>query len=141
MLYPTILDEVLASHDSLTVCVVSVVPVPVRASAVVDGDPLLSKVNVPLASPVICGLKVTVNSALWPAWIVKGKEIPLRANRELLLLAEVIVTFAPDAVRLPVAVPLSPTATLPKLKVAGVTANWPTAVVPVPVTSATVEEG
>ncbi len=56
--------------------------------------------------------------------MVIGKVIPLRANRELLLLAEVTVTSPPVAVRLPVVVPLAPTATLPRFKVAGVTANW-----------------
>lgn len=98
-------------------------PVPAREPVSEDGVALLAKVSVPLAVPVACGLKVTVKFALWPEGMVTGKVIPLNANRELLLLAEVTVTSAPVAVRLPVAVPLAPTATLPTFKVAGVTAN------------------
>ena len=88
-----------------------------------DGVALLENVSVPLAAPVVCGLNVTVNSALWPAGIVRGREIPLRSNRELLLLAEVTVTSPPVAARLAVAVPLEPTPTLPRFNVVGVTAN------------------
>ena len=98
-------------------------PVPVRASVMLDGVASLAKVSVPLAAPAACGLNVTVKAALWPAGTVRGKEIPLRTNRELLLLAEVTVTSAPVAVRLAVAVPLAPTAMLPRFRVAGVTAN------------------
>jgi hypothetical protein len=54
---------------------------------------------------------------------VTGREIPLRTNRELLLLAEVTVTSPPVATRLVVVVPLEPTPTLPTFKVAGVTVN------------------
>lgn len=49
--------------------------------------------------------------------------MPLRAKRELLLLAEVTVTSAPVAARLAIAVPLVPTPTLPIFRVAGVTVN------------------
>lgn len=59
----------------------------------------------------------------------------------MLLLAEVIVTSAPVAARLPVAVPLLPTVTLPRLNEVGVTANWPCAAVPVPVITVEVVEG
>lgn len=52
----------------------------------------------------------------------------------MLLPALVMVTLAPVAVRLPVAVPLLPTVTLPRFKLLGVTPNWPWAWVPVPVT-------
>jgi hypothetical protein len=53
-------------------------------------------------------------------------------NAELLELAAVTVTFVPLAVRLPDAVPLVPTTTLPKPRVVGVTVSWPAAAVPVP---------
>ena len=46
-------------------------------------------------------------------------------------LADVTVTEAPLAVRLPLSAELDPTATLPKLRLVGDTANWPAAV-PVP---------
>ena len=114
---------------------------PVRDSVVVGGDALLVKVNVPVAAPVACGLNVTVNFALCPAWIVMGKEIPLSVNRELLLLAALMVTFAPAAASVPDAVPVAPTATLPRLNVVGVTLSCPVAAVPVPVRLAETEDG
>ena len=51
---------------------------------------------------------------------------------ELSVVAAVTVTFAPVAVRLPEAVPLLPTTTLPRSSVAGATLSWPTADVPAP---------
>ena len=47
------------------------------------------------------------------------------------MLAELIVTEAPLAVRLPLSDELDPTTTLPKLRLVGDTANWP-ADVPAP---------
>jgi len=47
------------------------------------------------------------------------------------MLADVIVTEAPLAVRLPLRGEFDPTTTLPKLRLVGVTASWPGAV-PVP---------
>jgi len=132
MLYPETPDEVLAFHDKLTECVGAVLPVPVAVSVVVDGWALLTNVSVALAAPVTGGLKVTVNEALWPAGIVTGGERPPRLNTELFVLAAVTVTFAPLAVRLPDAVPLVPTTTLPRPRVVGVTVNCPTSAVPVP---------
>jgi len=49
----------------------------------------------------------------------------------LVRLADVTVTEAPLAVRLPLSAELDPTATLPKLRLVGDMANWPAAV-PVP---------
>jgi hypothetical protein len=118
-----------------------VVPVPEASTTVELGSALLVKVKVALAAPLACGLKFTVNGALWPTSIVAGKDNPLNVKRELLLLAAVIITFAPVAVKFPVAVPELPTVTLPKLNVPGVTARVPTLVVPVPVASATAEAG
>ena len=46
-------------------------------------------------------------------------------NAELLELAAVTVTFVPLAVRLPDAVPLVPTTTLPKPRVVGATVSCP----------------
>ena len=94
---------------------------------------MLVKVRVALAAPDVCGLKVTVNGALWPAGIVRGSERPPTLKIELFVLAAVTVTFAPLAVKLPEAVPLVPATTLPRPKVVGATVNCPTAVVPVPV--------
>jgi hypothetical protein len=93
---------------------------------------LLLKVSAALAAPAVCGLKVTVNEALWPAGMVTGSERPPTLNTELFELAAVTVTFAPLAVRLPDAVPLVPTTTLPRPRVVGVTVSCPAATVPVP---------
>ena len=93
---------------------------------------MLVNVSVALAAPETCGLKVTVNEALWPAGIVTGSGRPPRLNTELFELAAVTVTFAPLAVRLPDAVPLVPTTTLPRASVVGVTVSCPAAAVPVP---------
>jgi len=122
--------DVLAVHDRLTVC--GVVPVPVSVSVVLVGCALLVKVSVPPATPDTCGLKVTVNEALWPAGIVIGSGRPPTLNTELFALAAVTVTFAPLAVRLPDAVPLLPTTTLPRPRVVGVTESCPLAAEPVP---------
>jgi len=127
-------DEVLAFHDRFTVWVGAGVPVPVRASAEVVGCALLVNVSEAAAAPAVCGLKVTVNGALWPAGIVNGSERPPTLNTELFVLAPVSVTLAPLAARLPEAVPLVPATTLPRANVAGFTLNCPTAVVPVPET-------
>ena len=93
---------------------------------------MLVKVSVALAAPDTCGLKVTVNEALWPAGMVTGSERPLTLNTELFELTAVTVTFAPLAVRLPDAVPLVPTTALPRGRVVGETASCPAAAVPVP---------
>jgi hypothetical protein len=53
-------------------------------------------------------------------------------NTELFVLAAVTVTLAPLAVRLPDAVPLVPTTTLPTPSVVGATLSCPAAAVPVP---------
>jgi hypothetical protein len=81
---------------------------------VVAGWALLAKVSVALAAPDAWGLKMTVKEALWPAGKATGSERPPMLNAELLELAAVTVTFVPLAVRLPDAVPLVPTTTLPK---------------------------
>lgn len=74
-----------------------------------------------------------MNGRLCPAGMVAGSDKPLIVKRELLVLAAVTVTFAALALRLPDAVPLAPTATLPTAKVDGVAVSCPVAVVAVPV--------
>jgi|SRR6202046_2431845 hypothetical protein len=124
--------EVLAVHDRSTVDTGAGVPVPVSVSVVVVGWALLVKVSVAVAAADTCGLKVTVKEALWPAGIVTGSARPPTLNTELLELAAVTVTFEPLAVRVPVAVPLVPTTTLPTPRVVGVTVSCPAAAAPVP---------
>ncbi len=64
--------------------------------------------------------------------MVTGSDNPPTLNTELFVLAALTVTLAPLAVKLPEAVPLVPTTTLPNPRVAGATLSWPLAVVPVP---------
>ncbi len=94
-----------------------------------EGWALLVKVRVALAAPVVSGLKVMVKLALCPAGIVWGSEKPPIVKTELFVLAPVTVTVAPLAVKLPVAVPLDPTITLPSGRVLGDTVSCPTATV------------
>ena len=64
--------------------------------------------------------------------MVRGSDKPLMVNNVLFELAPVTVTFAPVAVRIPAAVPLVPSTTLPTATVA-VALSCPTVTVPVPV--------
>jgi hypothetical protein len=122
---------VLAPHDRLTECTGAAVPVPVRVSTVVEGWALLVKVSAAVTAPVVRGLNVTVNAALVPAGIVTGNDSPPTVNAELLLLTALTATLDPPAVRVPDAVPLAPTTTLPSA--AGLTASVPEVVaVPTP---------
>lgn len=93
---------------------------------------MLVKETVPVAVPVEDGLKVTVKGRLCPAAIVAGSDNPLTLKAALLVASPVIVTLAPEALRVPDALPLLPTVTLPKLRDAGLTASCPTGAVPVP---------
>jgi hypothetical protein len=120
-LYPRILAEVLAFHESATKCVDAAIPVPVRATIVVAVWASLVKVSAAVCAPVVIGLKVTVKDALCPAAIVSGRESPLTVNAELFDTTESTVTLLPLALNMPVAVPLLPSETLPTAIVVGVT--------------------
>ena len=106
---------------------------PVRASVEVEGWALLVTVNVALADPTAVGLKVIVKGTLCPAGIVTGSESPLMVNAELFVLAAVTVTLDPLAFKLPEAVPLEPSTTLPTASVEGEIPSCPVTAVPVPV--------
>jgi len=67
-----------------------------------------------------------------PAGIRTGSDKPLITKREFPVAAAVTVTFAPVAVRLPVAVPLDPVNTLPTATGVGLAESCPAAVDPVP---------
>ncbi len=73
-----------------------------------------------------------LNGTLWPAAMVTGSDNPPKAKTELLVVAPVTVTLAPVTVRLPEAVALEPSTTVPSGNVPGLTDNCPTVVVPVP---------
>lgn len=93
---------------------------------------MLVKVRVPLAVPEAVGPNVTVKEVLLPAAIVVGRVRPVIVKLELVVLAPLTVTFAPLAVRVPVADALLPRTTLPKVKPVGVTASCPAATAPDP---------
>ena len=103
----------------------TVIPVPESDSVVVEVCALLVKVSVALAAPVAVGWKVTVNGTLPPTGMVAGNVKPLTVNTALFVLAADTVTIAPLALRVPVAVPLLPTVTLPTFNVAGLTVRVP----------------
>lgn len=126
-MYPTTPVVPLAFQVRSTLCGTGACPLPVSDSTVGAFDALLRKVRLAVAAPVAFGVKVTVNEADWPADRVFGKVIPDSTNSLVLLLPEVIVTEAPAAVRLPGRAEFAPTVTLPKLSVAGVTDNVPSA--------------
>lgn len=87
----------------------------------------------PVTVPLTCGAKVILKVVLWPLAIVIGKEIPLTENPVPFHDAEETVTLEFFAVNFPVRVLLLPTATLPKLTVAGDTVSCAdVVVVPVP---------
>jgi hypothetical protein len=133
MLYPEMLEDELPVQDRFTEYTGAAVPVPERAAVTVGVCALLVKVKVPLAAPVAVGLKVTVNETLWPDGIVAGRDNPLMVNTALFEVAAVTVTLAPLAARIPDAVPLVPTTTLPRGNVVGETLSCPVAAAPVPV--------
>src|SRR5271155_4814485 len=113
----------------------SAMPVPVRLVTLGVFDALLANEAVADAAPDAPGVNVTVNGTGVLVVTVSGNVIPLMANSEGLVppkLTEDTVTLAPLAVRVPVAVPLVPTTTLPTAT-GELTLRVPTAAVPVPV--------
>jgi hypothetical protein len=105
----------------------------VRVSTVVEDCALLVNVSAAVTAPVVLGLNVIVNVALFPAAIVTGSDSPPKVNAELLLLTALTVTLDPPAARVPDELPLVPTTTLPRARVAGVTPSVPAvALVPIP---------
>lgn len=105
---------------------------PVAVSVVVVIWALLVNVRLAVSAPTTRGLYVIVNDTLCPAGTIVGSDKPPIANRELLELAAVTVTFAPVAVRVPVAVPLNVVNTFPSATGAGAALSAPAAADPVP---------
>jgi hypothetical protein len=142
MLYPEMFADVLPVHERFTECTGAGVPVPVSASVVGDPVALLVKVKVALTATAVVGENVTVKGTPCPAVMVTGSDKPLTVKTELFVLAPVTVTLPPLALRLPDAVPLSPTTILPRESVVGLTEScpWLTAI-PVPVSDWVVVPG
>jgi hypothetical protein len=105
--------------------------VPVIACTAGEFEALLANDRDADAVPLAAGVKVTANVTDCPAVSAAGTEIPESANSLLLKLADVTVTGATVAFRLPLSGEFDPTTTLPKVRRVGDTVNWPAAV-PVP---------
>ncbi len=105
-------------------------PLPLRDWTAGEFAALLVKERLPEAAPLALGVKVTVKEADEPAATVTGREMPDSVN-SFVMLSDENVTAAPVAFSAPLSEELEPTAKLPKLNVAGETANWPGAL-PVP---------
>jgi hypothetical protein len=97
----------------------------VRVAAAGEFVALLANDALVDATPLDCGVKVTVKPALCPEGIVTGNVRPLMANSELPTVTPVTVTLAPVALSDPVWVPLVPTVTLPTPIVLGLTLSCP----------------
>lgn len=95
-------------------------PTPESDSLTCESEALLTNFRFPESVPLWVGVKMTLASALWPAPMVSGKEVPEIVNCELLLLADEIVTLPPVAVSVEVCVVELPRFTLPKLNDPGV---------------------
>ena len=96
-------------------------PLPVRASSNVEFAASLAKVTLLDAVPLLWGVNVTVNGALWPVARVKGNESPLKVNSEVPTMAEETATLEPVALSVAVILSVVPATTLPKFKVPGLT--------------------
>src|SRR5205814_9379868 len=116
---------------SVAECYVPAVAEALSVSIVVEVVALLVSKRLPEAEPLVCGTNFTVNDALFPAAMVKGRDTPRKLNSELFAVAEETVTDAPVALKDALMLLLLPTATLPKLNAKGLTAKFP-AVLPVP---------
>ena len=123
-------DDELAVHDKLTEWDEAATPVPVRLVEEGEFDALLANVAVPVAEPAPVGVNVTTKFTLFPEAMVTGSVRPVTVNSEPLVpltLAPVTFTLPPEAVKVPVAVPLEPTVTLPTATGFGPTLNEPAA--------------
>lgn len=110
-------------------------PVPVNEDEVGEFEALLVNDALAEAAPVPVGVNVTVNDTGVPTLTVTGNVKPVIANSAAfvpLKLTDETVTLALLAVKVPVAVPLVPTTTLPT-PIGLVAASVPCAPTPVPV--------
>src|SRR5882724_4172243 len=90
-----------------------------------DEPLLLAKVRFAEAVPAVLGVNTIPNDTLWPEGMVRGNDTPEIENCELLLDAEVTVTFPPLACKVDVSVPVVPISTLPKSSDPGATVSPP----------------
>jgi len=77
--------------------------------------------------PELFGVNFTEIDAVLPAAMVTGKDTPLTVNSELVVVAPETTMLEPDALSVAGMILLDPTATLPKLALAGETVKVPAA--------------
>src|SRR5260370_2804637 len=122
MLYPTLCASP-GFQESSTWWELGAMPVPVNCSTVGESSALLMTPALPEAVPDAFGLNRTATRMLFPAGIVTGRVNPTRVNSELVDPSDEMVTEAFEAVRVAGSLALNPSATFPKLTVAGVTTS------------------
>jgi len=127
-LYPTTFELELAPQERSTLCGIGAAPLPLNDSVAREFVALLTKERLAAAVPEVCGKKVTVKGADWPAARTTGNEIPLRTNSALVLPPEEIVTGEPVALSVPVKEAFDPALTPPKFNAVGARVNCPDAV-------------
>jgi len=107
-------------------------PVPVNGTESVGFDPVELIPRLPVILPPVCGAKETLKVTLCAAARVSGRLIPPKLNPVPLgVIWEIVTPEPPEFVIVWAKEVLLPTATLPKLKLAGLAVSWP-AVMPVP---------
>lgn len=109
----TLWGEVVCVPDPLNVCLSD------------ESEALLKNEMLPGELPAVGGVNVTVYCALWPAGRLIGKVTPLTTYPDPIHEADETMTSAVDADKVPVNVEVLPTATEPKLSVAGDTDSAP----------------
>src|SRR5580704_510196 len=120
MLYPITSGEELPIQERLTKGRVAVA---VKAERARESAALLVNESVADGVPLLCGVKAILRDTPFPAGIVSGKGVSRTANCELLLETEEMVTLPPMALSSTDLFSVVPTATSPKLSVAGVMAS------------------
>ena len=108
------------------------VPAPLKVCDATEPATFVANERLALAAPVLFGENLTVNEILCPAFKVSGRVRPLTVNSELVVVMDLTTDEDPFAISVAVLFRLDPTATLPKLKLAGAAETDP-APVPVPV--------
>lgn len=119
--------DVLGDQFSATLCW-GAVPDPVTDCAVGPFEALLPKVTFADAEPVACGANVTENDIVYPAGMVTGNAIPLKANCDWLTVADDTVTGPLLAVKVADCAWVVPSTTLPKFMLVGEMINCPGAI-------------
>jgi hypothetical protein len=127
----------LSLQERLTECCAPVglteVPAPLKVCDANEPVTFVANERFALAAPVLFGENFTVNEILCPAFKVRGRVRPVTVNSELVVVMDLTTDEDPFAVRVAVLFRLDPTATLPKLRLAGAAETEP-APVPVPAT-------